>query len=126
MNSVILIGRLTAAPELKYTQSGKAVANFTLAVNRPFAKDGEQQADFINIQTWNKTAENAAQYLDKGSQCAVAGRLQIRSYEKDGQKRWITEVIADRVKFLDSKAKSDSGAADLGEEIVFDDSDLPF
>lgn len=127
MNSIILIGRLTKKPELKYTPNGNAVANFTLAVNRPFAKDGEQKADFINIQAWRKTAENCAEYLDKGSQAAVMGRLQVRTYDgDDGQRRWVTEVVADNVKFLDSKPKSDSSAPDLGEEIVFSEDDLPF
>ena len=99
LNRVILIGRLTRDPELKYTPSGTAVANFTLAVGRKFNKD---EADFINVVCWKGSAENVAQYLRKGSLAAVEGRLQIRSYEtKEGQKRRIAEVVADDVRFLD-------------------------
>lgn len=101
MNKIILIGRLTAEPELRYSQNGTAVASFTLAVNRKFKKD---EADFIPIVVWNKPAESCANYLKKGSQVAIEGRIQTRSYEtQDGQKRKITEVIADSVEFL-SKA----------------------
>lgn len=143
MNKVILIGRLTKDPELRYTPSGAAVANFTLAVDRPFtSQSGEREADFINIVVWNKPAENVAKYITKGRQIAIEGRLQIRSYEgNDGQRRWITEVVASNVEFLGSgggNAPAPSGGAkpapgrnsfdegSFGEEIVFDDSDLPF
>lgn len=127
MNNVVLIGRLTKEPDLRYTQNGKAVANFTLAVNREFAKDGEQKADFINIQVWEKAAENAAQYLHKGSKVAVNGRLQIREYtDNNNQRRWQTEVVAGRVEFLDNKNNSTAPAEDIGTEIMFDDDDLPF
>lgn len=134
MNQIILIGRLTKEPELKYTQSGKAVCNFTLAVNRPFAKDGDQKADFISIQVWGKQAESAADYLAKGSQCAVSGRLQIRSYEgNDGVKKYVTEVVADRVEFLGGSQKKEGlgvevdaseGAAVFGDDIPFGDNGL--
>lgn len=98
LNRVILIGRLTQDPELRYTQSGTAVASFTLAVNRKFQRD---EADFIPIVVWNKPAENCANYLGKGSAVAIEGRLQVRSYEaQDGQKRRVTEVVADDVRFL--------------------------
>lgn len=99
MNKVILIGRLTRDPELKFTpNTGHAVASFTLAV------DGQKDDTlFVNIVAWNKQAENCAQYLTKGREAAVVGRLQIRSYEKDGQKRYITEVVAESVEFLGSK-----------------------
>lgn len=83
MNNVSLIGRLTKDPELRYTPSGVAVARFTLAVNRTFKKEGEQQADFINVVTWRKTAENTANFLRKGSLAGVVGRIQTGSY--DGQ-----------------------------------------
>lgn len=102
MNKVILIGRLTADPELRYTPNGAAVCSFRIAVDRPFnSQSGEREADFINIVVWNKAAENTAKYMSKGRQIAVEGRLQIRSYDgNDGQRRWVTEVIADRVEFL--------------------------
>ena len=102
LNRIVLIGRLTKDPELRHTQSGKAVCAFTLAVDRPYlANNGNREADFINIVVWNKTAENCAQYLAKGKLAAVDGRLQIRSYDgQDGQRRYVTEVIADNVRFL--------------------------
>lgn len=102
MNKVILIGRLTADPELRYTPNGAAVCSFRIAVDRPFnSQSGEREADFINIVVWNKAAENTAKYMSKGRQIAVDGRLQIRSYDgNDGQRRWVTEVVADRVEFL--------------------------
>ena len=103
MNRVILIGRLARDPELRFTQSGKSVANFSVAVNRPFSKDGE--ADFFNIVVWGKTAENCANYLAKGRLVALEGRLQNRSYEtQTGEKRYITEIVANTVKFLDRKS----------------------
>lgn len=107
MNKIILIGRLTADPELRYTPNGKAVCSFTLAVNRPYTGEGgERTADFIEIVVWNKAAENTAQYLVKGRQAAVEGRLQIQSYEKDGQRRWRTQVVAHSVEFLGSSSDS--------------------
>ena len=103
MNKIILIGRLTADPELRYTPNGKAVCSFTLAVNRPYTGEGgERTADFIEIVVWNKPAENVAKYLVKGRQAAVEGLLQIQSYEKDGQRRWRTQVVANSVEFLGS------------------------
>ena len=140
MNKVILIGRLTRDPEIRYTQSGKAVCNFALAVNRPF---GDNEAEFINIVVWNKIAENAAKYLAKGSQCAVEGRLQISSYEgNDSVRKYRTDVVASSVEFLSSKQKSNSdydepsdyesssksNESDVfaGEEVFFADEDLPF
>jgi single-strand DNA-binding protein len=98
LNRIILIGRLTRDPELKYTPQGTAVATFSLAVARKFNKD---ETDFIDIVVWRGLAENVAQYLSKGRMAAVEGRLQIRSYEtQDGQKRRVAEVIADDVRFL--------------------------
>ena len=103
MNKIILIGRLTKDVDLRFTESGKAVANFTLAVDRPFKnQQGEKEADFIRIVTWGKQAENCANHIGKGRLVAVDGRLQIRSYDgNDGQRKYITEVVADTVKFLD-------------------------
>lgn len=105
LNRIVLIGRLTRDPELRFTQSGKAVCQFTLAVDRPFTgQDGNRGADFINIVVWNKSGENCAQYLAKGRMAAVDGRLQIRSYDgNDGQRHYVSEVIADNVRFLSPK-----------------------
>lgn len=147
MNKVLLIGRLTKDPELRYSQSGTAIANFTLAVNRQFTnQDGQREADFINCVAWSKAAEFVAQYFKKGQQMALEGRLQVRSYDgNDGQRRWVTEVVTEHVEFCGSKSNgtdnANSGAGygntgsgsthsdpqlGLGEEVVFDDSDLPF
>lgn len=105
MNKVILIGRLTKDPELKFTQgTGTPVATFTLAVDRRFKKEGQQNADFIPVVVWGKIAENTANYMSKGGLISVAGRIETRSYEaKDGSKRYVTEVVADEVKFLSSR-----------------------
>ncbi|MGB4431068.1 MAG: single-stranded DNA-binding protein [Limnochordia bacterium] len=103
LNRVILIGRLVADPQLRYTQTGIAVTNFTLAVDRPFVgQSGEREADFIDIVTWRKQAEVCANHLTKGRLVAVEGRLQIRSYEdQNGIRRKAAEIVADRVRFLD-------------------------
>lgn len=105
MNKVFLIGRLTRDPELRYTSSNIASATFSIAVNRNFTnQNGEREADFINIVVWRKQAENVKNYLTKGSQVAIDGRIQTRSYDgQDGQKRYVTEVVADNIQFLDSR-----------------------
>ena len=104
MNKVELIGRLTKDPELRYTSSNIAVASFTLAVNRPFQdQDGEKQADYINIFTWRKLAENTAKYCSKGRLIAVEGSIRTRTYEKDNQKHFVTEVEATNIEFLELK-----------------------
>ena len=110
MNKVVLIGRLTRDPELRYTGSNIPVATFSLAVNRNFSnQQGEREADFINIVVWRKQAENVKNYLTQGSQVAVDGRLQTRSYDdQNGNKRYITEVVADNVEFLGSKNSSNN------------------
>ena len=129
LNRIVLIGRLTKDPELRYTQSGKAVCAFTLAVDRPYlANNGNREADFINIVVWNKTAENCAQYLAKGKLAAVDGRLQIRSYDgQDGQRRYITEVIADNVRFLSPKSEGSQQEAWIGDSGYNSPADdLPF
>ncbi|TES86894.1 single-stranded DNA-binding protein [Candidatus Aerophobetes bacterium] len=102
LNRVLFIGRLTREPELRYTPDGTPVANFTIAVNRSFANQkGEREADFIPIVVWRKQAEQCAEYLSKGSEVVVDGRLQIRSYEdRDGIKRKKSEVVAWSVQFL--------------------------
>ena len=111
LNKIILIGRLTADPDLRYTPSESIpVAQFTLAVDRPFKSGGEKETDFIRIVTWRKQAENCANYLSKGSKAAVEGRLQIRAYEdRDGIKRTIAEVVASGVTFLDSRKDREQG-----------------
>ena len=108
MNKVVLIGRLTRDPELRYTGSNLPVATFSIAVNRPFSNQaGEREADFINSVVWRRQAENCKNYLTQGSQVAIEGRLQTRSYDdQNGQKRYITEVIADNVEFLGSRNSS--------------------
>lgn len=126
LNLAILIGRLTADPELRYTPNGTAVASFTIATDR-FDKEGEKETTFIPIVAWRKQAENCAEYLRKGSLAAVEGRINVRSYEdKEGKKRWVTEVVAEAVKFLsgkgDSAPKESRAAADLG----FSAEDIPF
>lgn len=124
MNSIILIGRLTKDPELRYTQAGKAVCSFTLAVDRPYSGENKE-ADFINIVVWNKVGENCAQYLSKGRKVAVQGRLQIRNYEDDkGYKKYITEVVANSVEFLEFGNKQQN--EDFGIDVDFDESDVPF
>ena len=108
MNKVVLIGRLTRDPELRYTGSNLPVATFAIAVNRPFSNQaGEREADFINIVVWRKQAENCKNYLTQGSQVAIEGRIQTRNYDDpNGQRRYITEVIADNVEFLGSRNSS--------------------
>lgn len=104
-NLAVLAGRLTKDPELRYVQSGHPVASFTLAVDRPFAQEGKaRETDFFDIVAWRKLAETVSQHLQKGSAVLVQGRIQIRSYEaQDGQKRKVTEIVADRVQFFGSK-----------------------
>lgn len=117
LNKIVLIGRLTRDIELRFTpQNNKAVANFTLAVDRPYANEnGERGADFIPIVVWGKLAENCANYIGKGRLVAVSGRIQTRSYEGQNGKRHVTEIIADEVQFLD-RPKSDAPASEEGQE----------
>lgn len=105
LNRVVLVGRLTADPQFRTTPSGVSVATFTLAVNRNFKnKDGEQQADFINVVVFRQQAENVNNYLSKGSLAGVDGRIQSRNYEnKEGKRVFVTEVVADNVQFLEPK-----------------------
>lgn len=104
LNRVILIGRLTKDPELRYTPAGVAVTQFTIAVDRPFSgSNGEREADFIPVVTWRQLAETCANYLRKGRLTAVEGRIQVRNYENnEGKRVYVTEVIADNVRFLES------------------------
>ncbi|NMB02851.1 MAG: single-stranded DNA-binding protein [Firmicutes bacterium] len=127
LNKVILIGRLVADPQLRYTQNGTAVTNFTLAVDRPFvSQSGEREADFIDIVTWRKQAEICADHLNKGRLVAVEGRLQIRSYDdQNGIRRKAAEIVADQVRFLDRARDAGSDeSADGPPEPEFDD--IPF
>ena len=130
MNKVILMGRLTKDPETRYTQSTNIqVTSFTLAVNRRFVKEGEErQADFINIVAWNKTAEFCSKYFKKGQQVGVIGRLQVRNWEDEqGQKHYVTEVIAEEVYFADTKKEeSTSASTEENQFEITDDDDLPF
>lgn len=117
LNKAILIGRLTKDPEVRYTQSGTAVCTFTLAVDRKFAKkdSGQPTADFIPIVTWRKLAEICGNNLAKGRRISVEGRIQLRSYDaQDGSKRYVTEIVADEVEFLDSRAQTGAQAATGG------------
>jgi single-strand DNA-binding protein len=129
LNRIVLIGRLTRDPELRYVPSGHPVASFSLAVDRSFAnQQGERETDFIDIVAWRKLAEQVSQHLSKGRLVAVEGRLQIRSYEtQDGQKRKVAEVVADGVRFLDRKATGVAVGAAQGEEFAEEpDQDVPF
>ncbi|PTI22624.1 single-stranded DNA-binding protein [Staphylococcus warneri] len=139
INRVVLVGRLTKDPEFRTAQNGVSVATFTLAVNRNFKnKNGEQQADFINVVVFRQQAENVNNYLTKGNLAGVDGRIQSRSYEnKEGQRVYVTEVLADSVQFLEPKnnqsnnqSQQQSGQAQSGNN-PFDNgtdisSDLPF
>jgi single-strand DNA-binding protein len=143
LNRVVLIGRLTRDPELRYTPNGVAVTTFTLAVDRPFKSNGETETDFINIVTWRGLAENVAQYLKLGKLAAADGRLQIRNYENnEGKKVYVTEVVADNVRFLESansNSRGNTGNSNTGQSgssddpfkgdgkpIDISDDDLPF
>lgn len=127
LNKIILIGRLTRQPELRYTQNGVAVATFSLAVDRDFKNaSGEKEADFIRIVVWQKLAETVANNLDKGRLIAVEGRLQVRSYDdQQGQKRQVAEVVAEKVRFLD-KQKGNTGSSDAVSTVFGETEELPF
>lgn len=134
MNHVVLIGRLTKEPELRFTQNGSPHCTFTLAVDRISGKDAEKTADFVNCQVWGSQAENFCKYMDKGRQVAVEGRIQVDSMERDGQRSWYTKVVCQRIEYLGG-AKDGSGKqekqpkltdTDFGEEVSFSDEDLPF
>ena len=150
MNKVVLIGRLTKDPELRFTPgSGSAVTTLTLAVDKYNTKTGQREADFIPVVIWGKQAESVANYLGKGSQAAISGRIQTRTYDaKDGTKRYVTEVVADAfggVQFLGSKndrassnnfsgnneysapSNNSFGETNFDEDITpVDDGDMPF
>lgn len=134
MNHVVLIGRLTKEPELRFTQNGSPHCTFTLAVDRISGKDTEKTADFINCQVWGSQAENFAKYMDKGRQVAVEGRIQVDSMERNGERSWYTKVVCQRIEYLggakDGSDKQEKqpklAVTDFGEEVSFSDEDLPF
>lgn len=131
-NKVILVGNLVADPELKKTPGGVSVTSFGIAVNRRFTKQGEQpQTDFINIVAWRQTAEFVARYFHKGKPILVCGQLQNRSWtDKDGQKRYTTEVVADEATFVENKSNEPSAPSYAGDQSGFEDlsesEELPF
>ena len=117
LNKVVLCGRLTATPELKQTTSGVSTTNFTLAVNRKYSKDKEQQADFISIVAWRQTAEFITKYFDKGNAICITGRIQTRSWETSkGEKRYATDVVADEAMFVDGKQATENAFDGKGEQ----------
>ena len=141
MNRAILFGRLTKDVDLRTTPSGRSVAMLTLAIDRPVTKDGNKEADFIPVVLWGKTAEAVARYVHKGQRLLVEGRIQVRSYDgKDGQKRYATEVVADKAEFIDKSeqdaSQQDSGfgqqnsgfetAGGFGQPVRGGDCDIPF
>ncbi|MBX0319780.1 single-stranded DNA-binding protein [Shouchella clausii] len=142
LNRVVLVGRLTRDPEMRYTPNGVAVANFTLAVNRPFTnQQGERDADFINCVVWRKPAENVSSFLQKGSLAGVDGRVQTRSYENnEGKRVFVTEIVAESVQFLEPRGSRDGQSSNAGSgnsggysndpfsdgTINISDDDLPF
>lgn len=134
LNRIVLIGRLVSDPQLRYTQTGAAVANFRIAVNRPFTnQQGEREADFIDIVAWRKLGETVANHLNKGRLVGVDGRLQIREYEHEGQRRRHAEVVADNIEFLDWPAEGAGSGAAAGRstypqapEDDFNPDDVPF
>lgn len=114
INNVTLVGRMTKECDLRYTPNGKAVATFTIAVNRPFNKE---ETDFINIQVWGKTSENTANFTKKGSLVGVTGRIQTRTYDHDTKGRqYITEVVADSVQFLEPKNNGNTNTSESKNE----------
>ncbi|CVK21547.1 single-stranded DNA-binding protein [Sporomusa sphaeroides] len=130
MNKVILTGRLVRDPEVRYTNSGKAVGTFSIAVNRHVGQ-GQEKVDFIPIVAWEKLAETSGNNLSQGRRILVEGRMQVRSYEaQDGSKRRVTEVVASNIEYLDYKKDSDDGAEgtninSFGQD-VFPEEDIPF
>lgn len=137
MNKIILLGRLTKDPEVKYTNNDKVVCLFTLAVDRPYTnQQGKREADFINVVLWGKQAETFGNYFTKGQRALVEGRLQIRSYDgKDGQKHYVTEVIASGFEFIEKANKQGEAPAavpppqgsfeNFGQSVPFDE-EIPF
>lgn len=135
MNKVVLIGRLVRDPNLKFTPgTGTAVTTFTLAVNKRYKKEGQPEADFIPVVVWGKQAESTANYMSKGKQLSVSGRIETRSYDgKDGTKKYVTEVVADEVHFLEWGNKNEEQQSGTVPDDYFggatpadDGEDIPF
>lgn len=131
MNKIVLMGRMVRDPEVRYTQTGKVVCQFTLAVDRPYTnQEGVREADFIPVIFWGKQAEVIGNSFAKGNRILVEGRLQIRSYDaKDGSKRYVTEVIGSNFEFIERKAPADTGdpgnMESFGSSVPFDE-EIPF
>ena len=127
MNRAMLIGRLTAKPELRYTNSNVPYARFTIAVNRQFNnQDGNREADFINIIVWRKQAEVICNYFDKGNLIAIEGRIQTGSFDdKDGNKRYTTDVVLDQFHFIESKAQREATSNNQGSDVTPYDYEVP-
>lgn len=131
MNKVILIGRLTRDPELRYTANNKAVCDFTIATNRPVVRDGERVADFINCRVWGKTAENLVKYQTKGNLIAVIGRMQVDNFtDKEGNNRYNTYLLVEELEYLQSKKDNEfknlNVKTETQQQFDYDSSDLPF
>jgi single-strand DNA-binding protein len=135
VNKAIILGNLGKDPEVRYTNGGQAVANFSVATNEKWTKDGQSQerTEWHRIVVWGKQAENCGQYLRKGRSVYIEGRIQTREYEKDGQKRYTTEIVADRVQFLGGRGEDSSGGSGSRSSDDFgappssgSDDDIPF
>ena len=137
MNKVILTGRLTRDPELRYTTNNKAVCDFTIATNRPVVRDGERVADFINCRVWNKTAENLDKYQAKGNMIAVSGRMQVDNYQdNEGKNRNYTYVLVEDLEYLERKKENNqeevkeienfSTTTEVQQQFDYTDEELPF
>lgn len=127
MNSIVLMGRLTKDADIRSTQSGKVVASFTLAVDRPYTQNGKKEADFIACQIWGKSAEVLGKSVHKGQRILLEGRLQIRQYtDKNGNKRTAAEVVAERFEFIERKEQTaPQSMEDFGQQMPFDE-EIPF
>lgn len=127
MNSIVLLGRLTKDADIRSTQSGKVVASFTLAVDRPYTQNGKKEADFIACQIWGKSAEILGKSVHKGQRILLEGRLQIRQYtDKNGNRRTAAEVVADRFEFIERKEQTaPQSMEDFGQQMPFDE-EIPF
>lgn len=133
INNIVLVGRMTRDPELRRTSSGEAVTSFTLAVNRPYESADGQQADYPNCVIWGKGAENVDKYCSKGSLVGVEGRLRTRSYDNaQGNRTYVTEVVCQRVQFLDTKKKEEKPQQQVPQDnfydtnFAFEDEDIDF
>lgn len=127
MNNIVLLGRLTKDADIRSTQSGKVVASFTLAVDRPYTQNGKKEADFIACQIWGKSAEVLGKSVHKGQRVLLEGRLQIRQYtDKNGNKRTAAEVVTDRFEFIERKEQTaPQSMEDFGQQMPFDE-EIPF